>query len=392
LQGHLKLNDNLKVFVMKTKLISPLALIAFVMAILITCKKSDTDLPPVAKAGPDQVITLPTDSVLLDGSASGNPDGPITKWLWTKISGPSTFTIINSSAPKTRVKNLVEGIYVFELKVTNKSNLTAIDQVVIAVNAQPNPGPLPGPLPVANAGADTSIKLLSCGIKGSVTLNGSRSSDPGTHISGYVWTQISGPSAASFVNQTSAIATAGNLSNGQYFFQLQVFNANGLSSKDTMKVEVTTELTATNLDLTINGGFTFINNYEDCYYGPPCTYYDLTTMDINFNFLSFGPFNCWIYESADTATTSDAHDTYVSLSSTNYSVNSPRVGGKSSINFKKIIQRGGGAFSGTLKIDYGSATTCTPNIYTNLDALSVTGSLDTTARTISLTIQGRTYF
>lgn len=50
--------------------------------------------PPIAVAGPDQVITLPTDSVLLDGRTSSDPDGTISNYLWTKISGPSSFNII----------------------------------------------------------------------------------------------------------------------------------------------------------------------------------------------------------------------------------------------------------------------------------------------------------
>jgi hypothetical protein len=49
--------------------------------------------PPIAVAGPDQVVTLPTDSVSLDGSSSSDPDGRISEWLWTKISGPASFDI-----------------------------------------------------------------------------------------------------------------------------------------------------------------------------------------------------------------------------------------------------------------------------------------------------------
>ncbi|MBD0376206.1 MAG: hypothetical protein ICV51_11305, partial [Flavisolibacter sp.] len=47
--------------------------------------------PPIAAAGPDTIITLPTDSTLLDGSKSGDPDGKISAWQWTKISGPALF-------------------------------------------------------------------------------------------------------------------------------------------------------------------------------------------------------------------------------------------------------------------------------------------------------------
>lgn len=78
------------------------------MAILavVSCKKIGSDAnsdgnllidtlkkPPKSNAGLDQVITLPTDSVLLDGTTSSDPDGMISEWLWTKISGPASFNI-----------------------------------------------------------------------------------------------------------------------------------------------------------------------------------------------------------------------------------------------------------------------------------------------------------
>jgi len=61
--------------------------------------------------GPDELITLPTDSVLLDGRNSSDADGTISEWLWTKISGPASFSTTNSSITKTVVKNLAAGIY-----------------------------------------------------------------------------------------------------------------------------------------------------------------------------------------------------------------------------------------------------------------------------------------
>ncbi|HEX3168803.1 MAG TPA: PKD domain-containing protein [Chitinophagaceae bacterium] len=71
---------------------------------LLSCKKEkscegcrDTNKPPIAVAGPDLVITLPTDSVSLDGSASNDPDGTISEWLWKKISGPASLNINNAS-------------------------------------------------------------------------------------------------------------------------------------------------------------------------------------------------------------------------------------------------------------------------------------------------------
>ena len=43
----------------------------------------------------------------------------LTGWSWSKISGPSSFTIATPAAVQTTVSNLVVGIYKFELKVTD---------------------------------------------------------------------------------------------------------------------------------------------------------------------------------------------------------------------------------------------------------------------------------
>ncbi len=51
------------------------------------CKENKS---PIADAGADRTITLPKDSVLLDGSASTDPDGSITSYKCTKIVGPVT--------------------------------------------------------------------------------------------------------------------------------------------------------------------------------------------------------------------------------------------------------------------------------------------------------------
>jgi len=55
---------------------------------------------PTAVAGPGQVITLPTDGITLDGSASNDPDGTISEWLWKKISGPASSKIYNGQSVK----------------------------------------------------------------------------------------------------------------------------------------------------------------------------------------------------------------------------------------------------------------------------------------------------
>jgi hypothetical protein len=91
--------------------------------------------PPIARAGPDQIITLPKDSILLDGTASTDPDGIITSYAWTKISGPSSFVILHAADSITLVKFLVVGSYMFELKVTDNKGLSAKDTINIIFQA-----------------------------------------------------------------------------------------------------------------------------------------------------------------------------------------------------------------------------------------------------------------
>ena len=45
---------------------------------------STPNTPPTANAGPDQTITLPTNSVILSGSGT-DPDGTVFAYLWTKL-------------------------------------------------------------------------------------------------------------------------------------------------------------------------------------------------------------------------------------------------------------------------------------------------------------------
>ena len=60
--------------------------------IFISCKKEYScenciggNQAPIAIAGPDQVITLPTDSISLNGSNSSDPDGIISLYQYTKF-------------------------------------------------------------------------------------------------------------------------------------------------------------------------------------------------------------------------------------------------------------------------------------------------------------------
>jgi len=63
---------------------------------------------------------------------------PSLKYQWRKISGPSQFRIVSPHSAVTDVTNLVEGVYKFELKVTNNLGLSSRDTMTLTVNA-PDP-------------------------------------------------------------------------------------------------------------------------------------------------------------------------------------------------------------------------------------------------------------
>ena len=184
--------------------------------------------PPSANAGTDMVITLPTNAAILDGSASQDPNGNIAGYAWAQLSGPSTSTVTNGNTSTASVSNMVAGVYLFRLTVTDNGGLTDTDSVKITVLANTNQPP------VANAGQSKTIVLPT----NSASLDGSASSDADGSIASYKWSQVSGPSSATLTNAASAIATVSGLVVGQYVFQLIVTDNLGATSNAQVKINV----------------------------------------------------------------------------------------------------------------------------------------------------------
>ena len=350
-----------------------------------SCKRDKTDavpinLMPIAKAGSDQNIALSADTAFLDGTGSNDPDGTIKEWLWTAVSGPTSFTIVNATLAKTAVINLTAGVYKFVLKVTDDRGAVGRDTMQVAV--------IQSRAPIAKAGADVSITQPSCSSLASVELDGSSSSDPDNSILTYNWTKISGPVSFNLRNNTKVKAVAENLVPGVYGFELQAVDPQGLISKDTVLVNVMgAALVEYNLDISYNGGFSFLNNEKDCYYFP-CVYNDVTNIEASGSFGTIGQLNFSVYEVADTAASSDPASSSMSL----WNNNGRHANGTGNINFKKLIQKGGGPFIGTMTITGGSAEECTQDIFKNLPPLTVTGTMDTTAHTVIVNIKGKIFF
>ena len=199
------------------------------VSIVVRPKPGKTPAPnkaPIANAGIDKTITLPSNSVTMTGSGT-DADGKIASYSWSKISGPLQFSVSNLLLPNSVVSNLVVGTYVFRLTVKDNSGATAYDDVSIVVK------PVPNKAPIANAGIDKTITLPS----NSVTMTGS-GADADGKIASYSWSKISGPVQFSVSNLSLPNSVVGNLVVGTYVFRLTVKDNSGATAYDDVSIVV----------------------------------------------------------------------------------------------------------------------------------------------------------
>ena len=190
--------------------------------------------PPTSNAGADISITLPTNTASLTGTASSDPDGTISSYAWTQVSGPNTSTLASPAGSATGISGLVQGVYVFQLKVTDNGGLNDLDSVSVIVNPAPAPPPPANKPPVASAGTAQSITLPTS----SVILDGSGSTDPDGTIKTYSWVTLSGPGSVTILNSNTAKPTASGLQTGIYTFELTVTDNLGATAKAQVTVTV----------------------------------------------------------------------------------------------------------------------------------------------------------
>lgn len=174
--------------------------------------------PPTIDAGPDQLISLPTVTVNLNGTASddGFPNGTLTT-TWSKLSGPGTVTFGNANSLTTMATFSAAGAYTLRL-VANDGAAPAIDQMIVIVNASP----------VVNAGPNQTITLPSSAI-----LSGSASDDgvPAATLS-TTWSALSGSGIVTFGDVNATNTTASFSLGGSYTLRLTASDGAGSSTDD----------------------------------------------------------------------------------------------------------------------------------------------------------------
>ena len=186
---------------------------------------STLNSPPVANAGPDQVVFV-NDLVPLNGSGSTDVDGDPLGFAWSINSKPanSQATLSNPLIVNPNFTVDVAGSYIIQLLVTDGSVPSTADTVTISTQNRP---------PVANAGPGQSVALSA-----TVQLNGSASSDPDGNPLTYRWSILSKP------NGSSAVLSNANIVNptftadrpGDYVAQLIVNDGSTNSAPDTVAI------------------------------------------------------------------------------------------------------------------------------------------------------------
>ncbi|XP_062925944.1 dyslexia-associated protein KIAA0319-like isoform X2 [Mobula hypostoma] len=189
------------------------------------------DYPPIANAGPNQVVTLPCNNITLNGNQSTD-DHKIVSYEWSL--GPNSkgkvVAMQGVRSPYLQLSAMQEGDYTFQLTVTDSAGQQSSAEVTVIIQPENNSPP------VAIVGPD---KELISPVE-STTLNGEGSTDDQGIVS-YHWEKISG-SDVKIEGKDKAVATVLGLHVGMYQFRLTVTDQQGLNSSKTLTITIKEEI------------------------------------------------------------------------------------------------------------------------------------------------------
>jgi hypothetical protein len=192
---------------------------------------STDNLPPVAEAGNDVVLTE-GESIQLNGSDSYDPEGQAITYSWILNNvNDGMLTLAGPDTAMPTVTAVAAGEYIVDLVVNDGLQASQPDQVKVTVKPL-----VVNQAPTANAGDDQKKPIQQM-----VTLDGTGSADPekGSEIN-YVWSLVYTPpgSEAVLLNPTSAQPQFMPDTVGIYTVQLVVNDGELSSQPDTVNVEI----------------------------------------------------------------------------------------------------------------------------------------------------------
>ncbi|XP_040920503.1 low-density lipoprotein receptor-related protein 11 [Toxotes jaculatrix] len=94
----------------------------------------EVDEPPRSDAGQDVVIQLPTDWAVLDGRDSVDDRG-ISRYEWTLVKGDTAINMKATHPGLLKISGLQEGVYTFQMTVTDTAGQMSSDNVSVTVLA-----------------------------------------------------------------------------------------------------------------------------------------------------------------------------------------------------------------------------------------------------------------
>ena len=194
------------------------------------------DPPPIADAGRDQPQTANNQVVMLDGSASIDPDGGLLTYAWSFESQPtgSQAVLTGANTPLPSFTPNLIGPYAVLLTVTDDQGVSATDRVMITVAEDPPP--------IADAGLNQpQINQPPVIANQVVALDGGLSTDPNGGGLSFLWSFQSLPpnSQAVLSGETTANPSFTPDVAGIYVISLTVTDDQGVDSPpDTVTITV----------------------------------------------------------------------------------------------------------------------------------------------------------
>lgn len=217
---------------MKKKFLASTIMFSLVLGLLGMASVSSAQVATIS-AGSNQSITLPANTVTLNGTATPSVGSLIAGYSWSQTSGPVASVIATPTLASTSVSGLsTAGNYVFTFTASDNTAPVALTNsatVMVTVNpAIVNP--------VVNAGVDQSITLPTS----TVILVGSAQVAVGRTITGYNWSQTSGPNTSVIATSTNASTAVSGLIAGTYVYTLTATDSTSATGSDSVTITVGT--------------------------------------------------------------------------------------------------------------------------------------------------------